>query len=187
MALSAFDNTGVTGGVTAVLITREKEWPADTRLDFSFFDQVLIATECKSVWTRFELAMQARNAHIYMQDDDCVVLTEALSHAYDGVHITNCMTENHYAEYAGTGETLIGWGSFFPKWRVNFDRWTRVYGNTYLDRAPERVFTLLNQPQHPVVLPILHIDRPVKMWTQPGHFQVREEIRRMFRYQNKIA
>lgn len=168
--------------VTACLITREKNWPNDT-ISFDtwdLFDEILIATECKSVWTRFELAEKAVNDHIYMQDDDCIAPALELSRHYDAVHITNAMGRQHYEEYRSTGETLIGWGSFFPQWRLEcFDRWQSAYGNLYLDQAPERIFTLLNQPHKSFVLPILHFDRPVKMWTQPGHFERRAHIREL--------
>ena len=170
---------------TACLITREKTWPTDAtcclgRPGTVVFDEVLVKTECTSVFDRFELALRARNEHIYMQDDDCSVDAAFLYRLYDGDHITNALTAKHYNEYSGTGETLIGWGSFFPKWRVNFERWQARYGNEFLDRAAERVFTLLNQPQNSVIMPIKHIDRPVKMWTQPDHFFVRERIRQMY-------
>lgn len=169
--------------ITACLITREKEWPKETiSLDtWDLFDEILIKTECATVWDRFGLAYTAKNDHIYMQDDDCIAPAQQLIREYDGVHITNAMGRQHYDEYRSTGETLIGWGSFFPLWRVEsaFDRWFSAYGNLYLHQAPERVFTLLNQPHKTFVLPISHFDRPQKMWTQQGHFERRAHIREL--------
>lgn len=166
--------------ITAVLITREERWPyADTKIDQFPFDEILVETRCQSVWRRFELAQQARHDHIYMQDDDCRINIQHLFNEYDGEHITNAITPQHFREYSGTGETLIGWGSFFPKRLVNFSEWRESYGDLYLDRAPERVFTLLHQPHWPVVMDIQHFNRPIKMWTQPDHFEVRAKIRRL--------
>src|SRR5205809_1046685 len=99
--------------VSAVLITREAEYPKGVRLDFDF-GELLIHTQCPNVLRRFELATKAKHDVIYVQDDDASIDIKKLWRAYDGT-LTNALTLEHKIIYQGTGVTLIGWGCFFPR------------------------------------------------------------------------
>lgn len=166
--------------VTAVLITREREWPKDCRVDFDF-DEVLIETNCVNVRRRFELAKTAKNDIIYVQDDDNVIDISKLWEQYDG-RLTHAITDGHAEIYAGTGVTLIGFGAFFPKSLIDFSRWEADCGEVDAMEA-DRIFTYLAQPHNSVFIPIMQIDRPVKMCYRPGHYErknnIIEQLRRM--------
>lgn len=139
---------------TAVLITKEKEYPKEVLDSLPEFEEVLIEVNCPNILRRYELASQARNNLIYVQDDDCIADVEKLESLYNG-QITNAMTEHHFNWYGGSGITLIGWGAFFPKDMINFDRYLDKYPIDELFlREADRVFTFLNQPHNSFVMDI---------------------------------
>jgi hypothetical protein len=162
--------------VSAVLITREAEYPKDVRLDFPF-EEVIIETQCTGVRRRFELAQQARNEVIYVQDDDCSLDIRRLWSHYDG-RLTHAITPGHKIMYAGLGVTLIGWGCFFPKRLIDWSRWDRMYGaGTIPEVEYDRVFTYLAQPHNTVVMPFHQIPRPRAMSRDnPDHYTSRARI-----------
>lgn len=166
---------------TCILITKEKQYPQEILDSLPEFDEVIIKTECPSVLMRYELAKQAKNDIIYVQDDDCIADVEFLWERYAG-KITNAMTEGHYRAYWGSGITLIGWGTFFPKSMVNFDEYIDVYGITLiLLSQADRVFTYLNQPFDTHVLPIHHLPSAVavgRMSTSNDHWSNLETIKK---------
>lgn len=141
--------------ISAVLITKEKEYPKEIVLEG--FDEVLIRTESPDVYTRYLLAHEAKNDIIYVQDDDAIVNYKALKNYYNG-RLTNGMTEHHTEAYKGTGITLVGWGCYFPKRMLRvFKRYIEKYGvDANLKRDADRVFTYLNQPHNSVIIP--HVD-----------------------------
>lgn len=133
---------------TAVLITKLKEYPKEILDSLPPFDEVLIKTKCPSVLYRYELATQAKNDLIYVQDDDCLVDVEELYKLYDG-RLTNFIKPWHFESYKGTGITLVGWGTFFPKKMLDFSKYIEKYeiDDLLLSQA-DRVFTYLNQPHN---------------------------------------
>lgn len=150
--------------ISAILITRDKKYP---KIDIDFpFDEVIIETECPYVRRRFELAGQARNDIIYVQDDDCEINVKELWKHYDGP--TCAITQHHRDYYRDTGVTLIGFGAFFPKKAMDFSRWEESFGEVPKQEA-DRVFTYLT-PFNEIVMPIKMIDRPVKMSDEPEHY-----------------
>ena len=171
--------------VSAVLITREPTYPGDIRFDFPF-DEVLVETNCKSLVRRFELAQQARNDVIYVQDDDVQVNVARLFQHYDG-RLTNCMSWGLLQTYnglCGNRVTLIGWGCFFPKRLIDFSPWEDVHGliaGGRFEREIDRIFTHLayryqEAPHNTVVMPFQQIARTHAMCREPGHYQLRDEI-----------
>jgi hypothetical protein len=166
--------------VTAVLISRERTYPEDVFLNYEFDEVLYGLTEPgvpSGVFTRYELALQARNEHIYVQDDDCVVDIAELARWYDGEHLTNAITAYHLEQYAGSGVTLVGWGCFFPKRLVDFSRWDRHYGREAIPPGEDdRVFTYLAQPHHTKVMPIRHIQRRQAMCQTDGHYTRRRQV-----------
>lgn len=165
---------------TAVLITKDPEYPAEILKSLPEFDEVLIETNCPSVYRRYEMAQKAKNNVIYVQDDDCEVDVLALFEKYNG-QITNAMKEQHFNTYRGTGITLVGWGSFFPKGMIDFSPYTDKYGiDSDLLSQADRVFTFLNQPHNPVLMTIYDLPRAIsrgRMSTSPGHWEALERIK----------
>ncbi len=142
---------------TAVLITKEREYPKEILDALPKFDEVIIETECPSVLRRYELTLKAKNDLIYVQDDDCITDVPELFKHYNG-QITNALTQHHANWYTGSGMTLVGWGAFFPKAMVNFDPYIDRFGiDDLLLREADRVFSYLNQPHNSVVMDIINL------------------------------
>lgn len=159
---------------TFVGITREKEYPKE--IDTSMFDEVIIKTECPSIYERYIQAMKARNEIVYVQDDDCIVDVEQLFKAYNG-QLTNSMTEHHvnwYRERA-PGITLVGWGCFFPKKILtSLSRYVDKYGvDAHLLREADRIFTYLNQPHNTLIMAHKDFSRQDsgRMWNESAHWE----------------
>jgi hypothetical protein len=171
--------------VTAVLITRENQWPADAVLDFPF-SETLIGTKSPNVWRRYQLAAEAHNPTIYFQDDDCRIDVAHLYRFFDGEHLTHAITPGHWHIYNGTGVTLIGWGSFFPRTMVedfmeHEGFWRNKFGDEIFENETDRLFTYANQPHNSIFMPITQFQRPVKMCERPGHYAVKDMVLRTLR------
>lgn len=143
--------------ISAVLITKEKEYPAIVleRIEQGFFDEILIVTECPSIYHRYLAAAQAKNEIIYVQDDDCMANYQVLFRRYNGL-ITNAMPIPFQKKYEKTGCTLVGWGCYFHKSRLDvFKPYVEKYGeqDIHLVREADRIFTFLNQPFNIVTMP----------------------------------
>ena len=156
--------------ITAVLITRDKEYPKE--IDTSWFDEVLIKTESPSVYERYLLAEKAKNDIIYFQDDDAIVDYKEIWRHYNG-QLTNGITRAHQNNYRETGVTLVGWGCFFPKKMLkNLDRYIEKYGkDRHLLREADRIFTYLTKPHNTINLNH-HDFRPQvnRMWLESDHW-----------------
>lgn len=142
--------------ISACLITKKTEYPQIIleRLTLGFFDEILICTESPSVYKRYELAAQAKNEIIFVQDDDCMVNYQQLFKKYDG-RITNTITLPFKQRYDDMGCTLVGWGCFFPKSMLSvFDKYIARYGmDEHLYREADRIFTCLNKPFNTLIQP----------------------------------
>jgi hypothetical protein len=168
--------------ITAVLITKEKEYPKLVleRLTLGFFDEIIIKTESPSVYQRYLSAQEAKNDIIYVQDDDCMVNYQNLFKQYDG-RITNAMTIPFINFYDGMGCTLVGWGCYFPKSMLGvFEKYISKYGeDAHLLREADRIFTYLNKPFNTIIMP--HEDLPQekdRMSFDPEHFPSAKEALR---------
>lgn len=170
--------------VTAVLITREPEYPLDLRIDFPFAE-MLARTRCPNVLERFMTAAEAPTEHIYVQDDDNEIDVAELYRHYDGKHITNAMPRGMQGFYSGTGVTLIGYGAFFPRRMAQqfVERlpWWRTKFPDLLDMEADRFFTWAFQPQHVVNMPVRQIRRAEKMCERKGHYETRDRIFKMLK------
>ena len=162
--------------VTAVLITKEKEYPKDIVLDG--FDEVIIKTESPSVYQRYVEAEKARNDIVYVQDDDAIVDYRELWKHYNG-QLTNGITMHHTAYYQGTGITLIGWGCFFPKKMLeNMKKYTDRWGvDNLLLREADRVFTYLNQPHNSIVMDHKDLPQVGRMSLERNHYESMQMMR----------
>jgi len=148
--------------VTAILIEKGDVYPQIVleRLTLGFFDEIIIETNCPSIYRRYELAAQAKNNILYVQDSDCMVNYQQLFKHYNG-RITNAMTLPFQKKYEEMGCTLMGWGSFFPKSMLDvFVSYIERYGDdlTHLLREADRIFTYLNKPFNTIIMP--HEDLP---------------------------
>lgn len=164
--------------VTAVLVTRESTWPRESVVDFPF-DEVLLETNCVGVHRRLELARQARNAIVYVQDDDCRINVYGLWRAYDG-RLTYAISQGQkdiYDRLCNSKVCCIGWGCFFPKHLADPTRW-RAYDERFGPerRELDRVFTFFARPHNPVVMPIRHHHRAVAMSREAGHYAQRDRV-----------
>jgi hypothetical protein len=168
--------------VTAVLITREDAWPADTGLKLDLFDEVILETRCPGVHRRFELAVQARNEIVYVQDDDCSVDVTALHQAYRGrlTYAISAGMKTVYDKLCGSKACLIGWGALFPRRFADPLRWAAFvaqYGPVPSHEA-DRVFTFFcDRPHDVLVTPTQHLAREHAMSRDNRkHYSSREEI-----------
>jgi hypothetical protein len=162
--------------ITAVLITREVEYPnivLERLTCMDFFQDILIVTECPSIYHRYLAAGQAKTNHIFVMDDDCMTNYQVLFRSYNG-QITNAMPLDFQEKYNALHCTLLGWGCFFPKSMLtSLDKYIAVYGvDNHLLREADRIFSSLNQPFNTVTLP--HEDlfqTPDRMSFQDEHYQ----------------
>ena len=161
--------------ITCVLITREKEYPKQVleRIDTGFFDEILVVTECPSIYHRYLAAKTAKNDIIYVQDDDCLVNFQALFKHYNG-QIINGMPLPFIEKYKDSGCTLVGWGCYFKKSKLSvFDSYIAKYGvDADLLREADRIFTYLNFPVKTVQFPHEDLNQTSdRMGYQPEHYK----------------
>jgi hypothetical protein len=169
---------------SAVLITRERAWPSDARVDYPFGD-VQIATDCPNVFRRFELAAAAQSDTVYVQDDDIVTNIQRLAAHYDG-RLTCVMPLGFQEIYAGTGVTMVGFGCFFPRRMAEHfvkhqQFWREHFGDDIVDTEADRFFTFSNQPCQQVDQGVRQIARPIRMSARPNHYAIRSELFRRLR------
>jgi UDP-N-acetylglucosamine 4,6-dehydratase/UDP-glucose 4-epimerase len=172
--------------ISCVLITKEAQYPEIVleRLNQGFFDEIIIVTECESIYHRYLAAQKAKNDIIYVQDDDCMVNYRALFSYYNS-YITNTMTKEFKDKYEDPrytfiGCTLVGWGCYFPKSMLSvFDKYIAKYGiDNHLLREADRIFTYLNQQFNTVIMS--HEDLPQaaaddRMGYQEDHYTSMQE------------
>lgn len=163
--------------ISAVLITKEKEYPLDLKPFREYFDELLVMTECPSVYGRYLGAERATHDTIYVQDDDAIVDFKELFKHYDG-RLTNGITEHHLKSYEDTGITLVGWGCYFPKkmvWRIN--EYKRKFGiDAHLLREADRIFSFLNQPHNSVIMKHKDVNQHNRMSHDPKHYEYVREV-----------
>lgn len=141
--------------VSAVIVTRGGHYKLDDEMMNSLwrFDEIIVWDNLKAakdvrVYGRFMGAMLARNKYVYVQDDDCVVDAEAVvATAAPGRVVCN-MPPDRRPEYAGTGVSLIGWGTVFEKSLIaaSFGEYLRHHPQDELfERECDRLFTYVNR------------------------------------------
>jgi hypothetical protein len=132
---------------TCVLIEQGPEYPVDVLDSLPDFDELIIETDCPSIYRRYELASKAKNDLIYIQDSDCITDIPTLIGKYNGF-LTNALSRHHQKFYKDSGITLVGFGTFFPKKMLDkFKIYLDKFGidDLFLSQA-DRVFTYFNQP-----------------------------------------
>lgn len=162
--------------VTAVLITRDVEYPniiLERLICTDFFKDIIIVTECQSVYHRYLAAAKAETEHVFVLDDDALVNFQFLWSKYDKKRITNAMPLPFIEKYKNVGCTLVGWGCYFPKSMISvFDKYIAKYGiDQHLLREADRIFTHLNQPWNTVIQPHEDLNQTQdRMGYQPEHY-----------------
>lgn len=160
--------------VTAVIVTR-----GTSPLNFSMYrdmldslnvpgvDEVIVwdnrkAAKDVKVFGRYAGAMLAKNEYVYVQDDDCVTDVNAvIKSARPGKVVCNVPVDRR-PEYAGTGVTLMGWGSVFAKSLImpSFDEYLRRWPQDELfERECDRLFSYVNRRRVALVdVGLRHLD-----------------------------
>lgn len=169
--------------VTAILITRETEYPSIVleRLTCTdFFKDIIIVTECPSIYHRYLAAAKAESEHLFFIDDDALVNFQVLWQSYDKVRITNAMTKPFIEKYKDMDCTLLGWGAFFPKTMLScFDMYVAKYGvDQSLLREADRIMTAMNKPWNVICLPhedLVQSNHPDRMSYEGNHYKSMHE------------
>jgi hypothetical protein len=167
--------------VSAILITREKEYPERVlkHVESFGFGEILIQTECDGIHWRF--AKEPKYKDVYVQDDDCIPQIDKLFEKYDGDLLTCGMTPHHIAFYSKSKICLIGHGAFFPWKRIGvIANFRSKYGmdNDYLIET-DRIFTYLNFPQKRVELSVIELPSSIandRLCMRKGHWTKLKQI-----------
>lgn len=166
---------------TAILITKDREYPQEVWRSLPVFEKVIVETECKHIYRRYMLAMkEARgNTLFYIQDDDCVIDVKFLYSKYNG-RPTNAISQHHLNFYKDVGCSLVGFGTFLDKKTIDFSEYLTKYemDSLFLSQA-DRVYTYLNRPLNSIVMPIKHMPwatAPDRMSSEPNHWENLRQI-----------
>ena len=137
--------------VSAVVVTKGDRDLSEVLATLAGFDEVIVwdnSRACKDVrvFGRFVGASMARNEVVYVQDDDCVTSPGAVAGVFLPGRLVCNVPPDRRMEYAGTGVTLMGWGSVFGKAKIGaFRRYLEVYPQDELfERECDRVFSWLH-------------------------------------------
>lgn len=121
------------------------------------FDEIIVWDNSKAikdlkVFGRFAGAFIARNDFIYIQDDDCLILTkdlvsEFISRTIFPTSVLCNFPHDRRNEYQKTGIALLGWGTIFHKSQLSvFDKYLTHYpmDDLFL-RECDRIFSYLTR------------------------------------------
>ena len=145
--------------VSAILITKEKEYPATviSHVKSYGFGEIIILTECNGIYRRFLIEPKYRD--IYVQDDDCLPPIDLIFKQYDGNTLTCGMSPHHISIYRHSRICLIGHGAFFPYDRIKvLEKYKLKFGtdeNYHIET--DRIFTFLNYPQKRVAVELTQL------------------------------
>jgi len=145
--------------VSAILITKEKEYPERVlkHVESFCFGEIIICTGCNGIYARF--IQEPLFKDVYVQDDDCIPQLDKIFEEYDGEVLTCGMTPHHNEFYANSKICLIGHGAFFPKKRIAVvEKYKLLFGmdDDYLIET-DRIFTFFNFPQKRLSLSVIHL------------------------------
>ncbi|MBF0543026.1 MAG: hypothetical protein HQM08_01265 [Candidatus Riflebacteria bacterium] len=145
--------------VSAILITKEKEYPKQVlkHVESFGFGEILIQKESHGIYRRYIESPKFKD--VYVQDDDCIPRIDQIFSQYDGEFITCGMTNHHIEAYRNSKICLVGHGAFFPWKRIDvIEKYKNNFGmdNDYLIET-DRIFTFLNFPQNRIGLPLIQL------------------------------
>lgn len=168
---------------TAVLITKEEEYPANVLYhvkQFPFRD-IVMEVKCPGVWRRFEIAKEVETPLVYVQDDDAICPIGELMEEASMEGLTLAMSSTHIRNYRHLKCALIGHGAVFPKGMVGvmdkyLEKWPR---DRVFELGADRIFTALNFPlQRRLCLRVTDLPtavNPDRMSFMPDHYWIRAE------------
>lgn len=146
--------------VSAILITKEEEYPIDVlrNIEAAGFGEIIILNKCEGIFRRYEAAPAF--PHLFVQDDDCIPDIKQIFSEYDGELITCGMTKHHINNYSKSRICLIGHGAFFPvKLIDSLEVYRKQFGaDTDYFFETDRIFTFLNFPQKRVETNPIQLD-----------------------------
>ncbi len=178
--------------VTAVVVTKFGALDAKLAQSLRPFDELIVWDNSKApkdvrVYGRFAGALLARNEYVYVQDDDCIVDAAKIAMcaaSLCGKVVCN-MPLDRRPEYAGTGISLIGWGTVFPKSLIgpSFTDYLRHWPQDELfERECDRLFTYINRRRVVLVdaglTHLAHAHRDDRMGREARHRTDLDEMRR---------
>lgn len=139
----------------------------------------------RKVFGRYLAAMSAKNDIIYVQDDDCIVPTEAVFSYWpdpEGRMLCNVPVSRRKDYVKRMPITLVGWGSLFHRVDLEvFKKYLDKYPEDELfDRECDRVFSYL-VPHVEIEVPFQHLDYAFgsdRMGLEQRHGDDLQEIRR---------
>jgi len=148
--------------VSCCLITGFQKYPEQIleNIEKYPFGEILIMTNCKSPYEKYQLINKARYDTVYYQDDDAIVPIDELLRQSKIDEINVGMKQSHFDSYKDKRMTMgLGWGSFFKKSVLKeLKKYSNVYGEDYLfKRDTEKLLTHLHFPQNRIVLPIIDL------------------------------
>lgn len=176
--------------VTAILVSwkRPKELAQiiENLYQYEFIDEIIVAInrpdDNLKCYRRWLAVKEARNNTIYVQDDDCIIgnLRE-LYENYTGTRMVIGMKETRIVEYIGEKSAMVGWGTFFDKNWVNFNKYLDTYGvDDLLIRESDRIITYKIGKERPHKYKIADVkdfdcaNSDDAMWVQPNHWDYKK-------------
>lgn len=146
--------------VSAILITKEEEYPQDVlrNVEAAGFGEIIIINKCEGIYRRYEASPAFPD--LYVQDDDCIPDIKQIFSEYNGELITCGMTKHHIKFYTKSRICLIGHGAFFPgKLIDSLEVYRKQFGaDTDYFFETDRIFTFLNFPQKRVETKPIQLD-----------------------------
>jgi GT2 family glycosyltransferase len=162
-------------------------WNNDTSVALTIEDpkvSVIDSNRNMICFGRYLCASQARNAIIYVQDDDAI--NRNISGLYsifceDPNRVAHAVTSQHYESrhrcmYGEVHNALVGWGAFFLReWLSVFDQLpAAVFDEPLFLREADKIFTMLLERRHNTVGGVIsllpgHSSVSTALWQEPPH------------------
>ncbi len=165
--------------ITACLITREPEFPADVLAPITSagFKRILIYPNCPAMSGRDVILREADTSWMFTCDDDSVPALDILKeYANPDYAISTVMSPDHIRWYADKLACLFNWGALISKDALlKVDLYRQVYGQDFLyHREYDRILSYLNYPQHRIEARVTDLPRsagPGRVSSDPRHFE----------------
>lgn len=169
--------------ITAVLITKQPTYPERVLSSIvgKPFGGIVIETNCKGVYRRFEMAEFVHTPFVYVQDDDCICPIREIAEEAQPEEMTCAMKPHYIHTYVNLKCALVGWGTIFPRHMLSvLDEYISIYGeeDEVYRKGTDRIFTALNYPQRRIPMGIVDTadaTAPDRMSYDPDHYRIREE------------
>lgn len=182
--------------IAAVLVTRGGYDISEVEESLSGFGELTVWDNSKmekfAVYGRFAGAMRSTADVVYVQDDDCIVDSEAVCASYEpGAVVCNWNARHREINeplYRG-GIAPVGWGAVFDRRLLDvFDDYLAAWPFDELFRREcDRVFTALNLVKL-IDVPVRNLPRAESgMWREKRHLGDFEAIRGRISQVRKLA